>query len=594
MSAAAGSAGAGDLLIPAHPLALAPLTADVASIEVFVRDLAAASAQVDDLGTFVAGAARVPSWEGDAALAYHGAIRGPGELADAMSLALRRVVRVGGAHAEAMTELLSRRASLVDERAELAREITELGQRVRAAEDAATLRADARRLAERGERFETARQEWARDVTREERAMVEALAAATSLDQVRRCYGAASDPADRALDRLPAGACAQQVTAWWASLTRAEQRAIGYASPGSIGNLDGVPAPARDAANRVALARDLHELELLEEQGLLTGEEEAALRNARAAEQAMRRMADAVDPRTLEPVPVQLYVYDPAAFGGDGRVALSIGDLATARNIAVTVPGFSIDAASAPGLADRAINVYEAARYDGSAATTASMTWIGYDAPDNLLDGSDGYAVLGEHLARRGGERLADLIDGLRSSREGEPAHLTVIGHSYGSTATGHAATGDGLAADEIILVGSPGVGDDAHEAGDLGVGDEHVWVGRNSRDAVSMLGDQGWVNLGNTGLGLGDDPSSDDFGARRFEAEAVDRDLARPDLWNSLADHSKYFDHDSESLSNIAQVVNADYDDVGLAPHTHDPFLGEPVDPEWDRAAGTGQTRDR
>ncbi|GAB2881694.1 alpha/beta hydrolase [Nocardioides pacificus] len=602
---ASGGTATAEIVIPARPSPPPPLDVDVASIEIFVRDLGAAGAQVDDLGTFVAGSARVPSWEGDAAVSYHAAIREPGALADAMSLALRRVVRVGDAHAQVMTRLVARRAALVDERAELSRDITQLWQRVRDTDDAGAgtaeastieaLQDDARRLTRRVRAFETSRDDWVEDVSAEERTMVAALDAAMTLDQVRRRYGGVEDPADRALDTMPpTGASAQEVSAWWASLTPAQRRALVHASPGSIGNRDGVPPGARDEANRVSLARDLHELEMLEDQDLLTRDEEAALRNARAADQALRRMADTVDPRTFDQVPAQLYVYDPDAFGGDGRVAVAVGDLATAQNIAVTVPGLGTDAASAPGLADRAVSVYEAARADDGASSTASMLWIGYDAPDNFVDGVDGYSVVSEHLARQGGERLSDMVDGLRTSREGDPAHITVIGHSYGSTTTGHAATGDGLAADDIVLVGSPGAGDGAHRAEDLGVGDDHVWVGRNSRDAVAMLGDQGWVNLGNTGLGLGNDPSSDDFGAQRFQAEAVDRDLVRPDFWNSLEDHSKYFDHDSESLANIAQIVNADYDDVERAEHTYDPLLGEPTDPEWDRTPGAGRTRQR
>ena len=39
----------------------------------------------------------------------------------------------------------------------------------------------------------------------------------------------------------------------------------------------------------------------------------------------------------------QLYLYDPTAFDGDGAVAVCAGDLATADNVAVVVPGFGTD-----------------------------------------------------------------------------------------------------------------------------------------------------------------------------------------------------------------------------------------------------------
>lgn len=55
-----------------------------------------------------------------------------------------------------------------------------------------------------------------------------------------------------------------------------------------IGNTNGIPAGARDEA---ALA-------------YLTG-------------------PNAIDPVTREPVETQLYLYDPYAFGGDGKVAIA-------------------------------------------------------------------------------------------------------------------------------------------------------------------------------------------------------------------------------------------------------------------------------
>src|SRR5690606_23397149 len=113
--------------------------------------------------------------------------------------------------------------------------------------------------------------------------------------------------------------------------------------------------------------------------------------------------------------------------------------------------------------------------------------------------------------------------------------HITGVGHSYGSTTTGHAATDQGLDVDDIVLLGSPGPGDDAEHASDLGVGSDHVFVGTNSNDPVGGLGDKGWVNMGNVELGLGRDPSEDEFGAIRFQAEATDRGTSI----DPFADHS-------------------------------------------------------
>jgi pimeloyl-ACP methyl ester carboxylesterase len=252
----------------------------------------------------------------------------------------------------------------------------------------------------------------------------------------------------------------------------------------------------------------------------------------------------------------------------------------------VVVPGFGTDGAAAAYQGERVLSLYEASRTLDGGQTNASMFWIGYDAPDNApWDGGwDGAGVIDEGMATRGGERLADTIDGLRSAREREPAHLTVIGHSYGSTTLGHGARDHGVRADDVVLVGSPGAGGAMDHAADLGLDPGHVWAGANSRDPVAHLGNHGWWHLESAlgGAGLGDDPAEDVFGARRFEAESTTR--ADNDGLAALGDHSKYFDHDTESLYNIGQVVNGRYAAVREAGHLTDPWYSDPRDPEWDR----------
>ena len=214
------------------------------------------------------------------------------------------------------------------------------------------------------------------------------------------------------------------------------------------------------------------------------------------------------------------------------------------------------------------------------------MFWIGYDAPDNMPwdEGWDAAGVVTEEMATRGGERLADTLDGLRASRDGDPAHLTAIGHSYGSTTTGHAAHDHGIPVDDLVFVGSPGVGGDTDNAGDTGVDTDHVWAGANSRDPIANLGNHGWIH-GETvfGAGLGDDPAEDDFGANRFRAESTTRADDSVGL-DAFDDHSKYFDHDTEALYNISQIVNGNYDAVEHADHVYDPFYAGVQDPEFDR----------
>ena len=194
---------------------------------------------------------------------------------------------------------------------------------------------------------------------------------------------------------------------------------------------------------------------------------------------------------------------------------------------------------------------------------------------------------VGRDMAEAGGDRLADTLDGLRATRPDDPAHLTAIGHSYGSTTLGHAAHDHGIPVDDLVVVGSPGLGGDVDSADDLGIDPSHVYAGANSRDPIAYLADDGWVGLGTLdGAGLGNDTVEDDFGANRFEAE----DVSRPDHLD-FGQHSLYFEHDTESLYNIASVVNGDYGDVQIADHVHDPWYAGPQDPEAGRAPTSTDT---
>jgi len=577
------------IVLPPTPRHVPPLTVDVDAVRSFAADLLAAAAQVDDLGTFVAGEARIGDWYALAATSYRDAIAPLGRRADAMSLALRSVSRRADAHAEAMAGLVERRLTLLGEREHLITAIQALSARAHAATETevAAVQADCDDSRRRVEGFEHDLTAWAADLATEEAAMQAAFDRVLRLEQVEQRYGGLADPADAALDAMPGpGAGPAEVNDWWDGLTNEQQQAVVAASPGAIGNRDGIPPWARDQANHLALARDLADWEHLEGRGLLTSGEQRWLENARSAQDAIDTIEAGVDPVTRQPVSSQLYLYDPAAFDGDGAVAVAAGNLDAADNVSVVVPGFGTDGESGPYQAARALTLYESSRFLATGETNASMFWIGYDAPDNLpwAEGWDAAGVITEEMATDGGERLADTLDGLRATRDGEPAHLTAIGHSYGSTTTGHAAHDHGIPVDDLVFVGSPGVGGDTNHVGDTGVDTDHVWAGANSRDPIANLGNHGWTH-GETvfGAGLGDDPAEDDFGASRFRAESTTRADDSVGL-DAFDDHSKYFDHDTESLYDISQIVNGNYDAVAPADHVYDPFYAGVQDPEFDR----------
>ena len=192
---------------------------------------------------------------------------------------------------------------------------------------------------------------------------------------------------------------------------------------------------------------------------------------------------------------------------------------------------------------------------------------MGYEAPDSLTDPR----VAQTGLAHQGGALLASDVNALNVTHDSDkPTHVTVIGHSYGSTTVADAAAGYGMHANDAVLIGCPGT-DMAKDAGAFYLAPGgHVYVGGASTDPVSYLG-------GIPG-GLGADPYIDGFGSTRFKAEV-------PGL--TFNDHSHYYDNGSESLFSIADIASGHGDalehDHMTAPHrvpwpsAHIP--GTPVD---------------
>jgi alpha/beta hydrolase family protein len=444
------------------------------------------------------------------------------------------------------------------------------------------------------------------------------IAADTSLI----AWSSAAGGAGTTIVPQPPGGDARTVATWWDALSSSQRLAVIYITPGAIGNRDGVPAWARDRANRQLLEDDLQRLAAAESVRTLDDREAALLVNARAARSALDAGAGFDDPRTGRRAGVQLYAYEPGAFAGDGRVAIAVGDLDTAEHIAIAVPGMGTEASRLGLGVPRSLFTAAAAR---TGQRVAVLTWIGYDAPSiTVADGDDRNpfddagdwigeagdlaAVVTAGRATRGATRLAADVSGIRA-RRGRDVHLTVLGNSYGSTTVAIAADEFGLAADDVILTGSPGAGR-ASTAEDLTTGTAHTWVGSASDDPVSYLGRTGGTELHDAvelvaggfgvdvGVGLGQDPTEDDFGARRFRAEWAGRDGDPP--W-SIAGHDHYFDSCGEALRNIGAIVAGRYDAIAVAGQRHkdeswdpwDPFADlVPSDPEADRVVGTSCER--
>lgn len=319
----------------------------------------------------------------------------------------------------------------------------------------------------------------------------------------------------------------------------------------------GVPARVRDRVNREVLAGDINRVENATE--AISAADMIRYRNALRVRDGLR--VDSSD-YGRAPYPVLLLTYDPAAFGGRGRAAIAIGDPDTADNTTVLVPGAHSSVRDGYLSQPDGVNVYrEAVRADPARSNSVIM-WMGYRAPDSLFDP----LVAQPYSARSGGSLLAADVNALRAAHSGA-SHITVIGHSYGSTTVADAAAGFGMRADDVVLVGSPGT-DLARSANDFHLpAGGHVYVGAASSDPVTGFAGQPQLPVPGTGatVGLGHDPADDGYGSTRFKAET-------PGLPSPMAGHSSYFKPDTESLFSIGDIASGHGDalahDHMTAPH--------------------------
>ena len=162
------------------------------------------------------------------------------------------------------------------------------------------------------------------------------------------------------------------------------------------------------------------------------------------------------------------------ASGPNILAAVSQNNPDDADHIGVIVPGMTTSVAGSLG------------EYDGHATTmrksaetaaangekVAMVEFFGYDAPPGAVEASSTV------MANNDAPKLASFLNGIDAAREhgAGDAHITVAGHSYGSTTTGIAATlvGDGVI-DDLVQFGSPGSG--VQDVGEFHVPEGHTYV---------------------------------------------------------------------------------------------------------------------
>lgn len=377
---------------------------------------------------------------------------------------------------------------------------------------------------------------WAKDLSEAEDALVSKLQSADTMAEGRSIADAAPSPAGLRKDALAAKAHGPAaVLRWWKSLDRDERELLKTAYPGLIGAMNGIPIIDRHETNLSNLQRMKAELREAAKDGGLTADEQRIKKNIQGVEKGLR-----VD--TGADVSPFLMLFDPATEGGDGHAAIAFGNPEMADHVTVNVPGVNNDMKGFESVATTAANIQARAARRG-AGSVASIAWLGYDTPT----GSDIGNMTSETEASKGAKSLTDFVAGLQATHRGDPAHMTVIGHSYGSTTVAKAGSGS-MRVDDIVLVGSPGAGSGNTHASDLHARHQ-VHVGSSDDDFVSRLGNRG-------SLGLGNDPAHMDFGARRFAVQnSGDFSWSPVGLKEGLDNHTGYFKTKSSSLDSIVRI---------------------------------------
>lgn len=543
-----------------------------------LTDVRAAATAVDDVATWARAHGAPADFTGDAAEVAQSAVTRFAGDTDAVGAALEKGALAIDAFLTAMRQRRSERVDLMERRQQLNTERDALLSRIETATEAdvASIQAAAETLRQRFDDYHRDLEAWRDRVSADEQKAVQALAA---VDQLAEGVAAAADGSRPDTDALAAqlrglGTDTDAVNAWWTGLTQAQRNALMVSDPDLVGNTNGIPTGDRNEANTASVQRDKEYLLGLQESGQeLTPAQQRWLENAQSIEAAVANASSA----QYADLGVEAYVmaYQPHAFGGDGIAAVAYGNPDTADHTAVYVPGIMQDGTLIDENGAQALNLYEETvnsmlgedpPRQGSVSTIA---WIGYDSPNfnpqsawNIpAAGLDVGHTVTEANAQAGGVALSQFVDGLNTTHTGgDQPHLTVIGHSYGSTTSAYAAA-HGMDADSLVLIGSPGASEGVHTAADLNMPEGQVFVGSADRDPVSWLGGEQGLFPGSwdDSLGLGADPAQSSFGATVFSVDNG-QDFHGPGGLVStgfMQNHTNYFNDGNPALANMADVVS-------------------------------------
>lgn len=367
---------------------------------------------------------------------------------------------------------------------------------------------------------------------------------------------------------------------YWSEQSEDQKRHLCDRYPEMIGNADGVEAWARDRSNRLNLGKKMEtargEVDKYREQyeNAWPWEKSAIKEKLDHAREALASY-EKIDEALKNGVSLEDYQHgkkgEPISLltlQDDGlrvKAAVAQGDVDNAKHVATFVPGISTTVdGSLHDYIRQTGNLRQAAINQGGlqAKDVATIAWLGYDAPGEASLGN-AKDIASPKMAQAGSDRLAGFMNGLQASRDygAGDAHMTLVGHSYGSTTSGMASTkvNSGVI-DDLVLCGSPGMG--TYNTSDINVDESHRWVSGVPRgDSVQGMGSV--LPGSKIGFGhLGKNPLDEDSSFTHLSSDATGSPLydptapaSKPHNFN-FDNHSIYLENGTETLQDFGRVV--------------------------------------